>query len=337
MQNEPHIPSMPTESGLSGRSGRPLRGLRAAAAVLMAAGAVCLVVATSASAATVGATATIATPGSLAELDSGGSTTLFTVTLPHLAACSGDTATGGYHIYSYLVPKGTNLTTLNYLTGPPTGTYGMVDNGNNYYGAVNTAIGTGQIVSIPNNLEWEPLVTEGVTVATLTGGANKGVWEGGLLCAKSTGVVTDNWNTQITFATSTTDPNGFTWSAVPGEVTTTTTTTTTTGGGGATTTTAASGDTTTTTTASDGATTTTAAVAGVTAAGTSGGSSSDGSGTDGSTGSTGTTSGNLAFTGVPVWKFAGAGLLAVGIGFMLLGWGYDRRRRVTRAVHGSPW
>ncbi len=39
-----------------------------------------------------------------------------------------------------------------------------------------------------------------------------------MLCADSNtgGSVTDNWNTEVTFAASGTDPNGFTWSAVPG-------------------------------------------------------------------------------------------------------------------------
>ena len=39
-------------------------------------------------------------------LASGASDALFTVTLPTGAACSGDTSTGGYHVYSYLVPHG---------------------------------------------------------------------------------------------------------------------------------------------------------------------------------------------------------------------------------------
>ena len=100
---------------------------------------------------------------------------------------------------------------------PSTG-YGLVNNVGSYYGAANTAIGTGQIVSIPTNFEWGPLVSrDGVALSSLlyTSGTS-GIWEGGLVCANTSGVVTDNWNTEITFTASGSDPNGFAWSAVPG-------------------------------------------------------------------------------------------------------------------------
>jgi len=165
----------------------------------------------SASASTLGGTATIANPSNSQPLASGGSTTLFTVTLPQGAACSGDTANNGYHVYSYLVPKGTTITSLTFV-GQPSQGYGLFDSGGNYYGPQNTAITTGQIVSIPNNFEWAPLVTGGVlTVAQLSG-----VWEAGLACANSSGTLTDYWNTEVTFTASGSDPNGFTWAAVPG-------------------------------------------------------------------------------------------------------------------------
>ena len=44
-----------------------------------------------------------------ASCGSGGSSTPFTVVLPANASCSGDTAHDGYHVYSYLVPRGTDL------------------------------------------------------------------------------------------------------------------------------------------------------------------------------------------------------------------------------------
>ena len=43
-----------------------------------------------------------------------------------------------------------------------------------------------------------------------------GVWEGGIACANSAGTLTDNWNVQFTFNASGTDPNGYTWTAIPG-------------------------------------------------------------------------------------------------------------------------
>jgi hypothetical protein len=170
-----------------------------------------------ASAATLNSVATIADPSSDAFLPSGPSTTPFTVTLPANAACSGDTANDGYHVYSYLVKKGTNLSSVTFIESPSTG-FGFVNNIGTYYGAVNTAVTTGQIIGIPTNFEWAPLVTDdGVTKAQLlyTGGTT-GVWEAGLACANSSHVLTDNWNTEVTFTAKSSDPTGFVWSAVPG-------------------------------------------------------------------------------------------------------------------------
>ena len=59
-----------------------------------------------ASASTLNGIASLANPQTLAVDTSGASTTQFTVTLPPQAACDGDTASDGYHVYSYLVPKG---------------------------------------------------------------------------------------------------------------------------------------------------------------------------------------------------------------------------------------
>ena len=172
---------------------------------------------TAASASTLNGVATVANPSTQAPLASGASTTPFTVTLPANAACSGDTASGGYHVYSYLVKKGTKVSSVTFVDFPSTG-YGFVDNTGLYYGPANTAIGTGQIISIPNDLQWAPLVTaDSVPLGTLlyTSGTS-GVWEAGLVCANTSGAVTDNWNTEITFHSSTGDPHGFTWAAVPG-------------------------------------------------------------------------------------------------------------------------
>ena len=95
------------------RPDRPLgrRMATAAGAAAMACGLV-LAVGGPASASTVNGTAVIAPPGLATPLTSGGSTTPFTVALPAQAACDGDTATGGYHVYSYLVHQGTALSTV---------------------------------------------------------------------------------------------------------------------------------------------------------------------------------------------------------------------------------
>jgi hypothetical protein len=170
-----------------------------------------------ASAATLNAVATIANASTDAPLASGASATPFTVTLPPSAACSGDTASDGFHVYSYLVPKGTAVSSVTFTEDPSTG-FGFVNNIGTYYGAANTATTTGQVISIPNNFQWAPLVShDGVALSQLlNSGTTPGVWEGGIACANSSGVLTDNWNTQITFKASSSDPTGFVWSAVPG-------------------------------------------------------------------------------------------------------------------------
>jgi hypothetical protein len=186
----------------------------AAVAVLAVVG---TVQATPASAATLNAVATIADPSSDAFLPSGASTVPFTVTLPANAACSGDTANDGYHVYSYLVKKGTNLSSVTFIESPSVG-FGFVNNIGTYYGAANTAVTTGQIIGIPTNFEWAPLVSnDGVGLNQLLYTKHKsGVWEAGLACANSSHVLTDNWNTQVTFTAKSSDPTGFVWSAVPG-------------------------------------------------------------------------------------------------------------------------
>jgi hypothetical protein len=171
-----------------------------------------------AGAATVNGTATIANPANGNPLPSGASTKPFTVTLPSGASCSGDTANGGYHVYSYLVHAGTDITTVTFVNFPSQG-YGFVDNTGTYYGPANTAINTGQIIGIPNNFQWAPLVTTAggsLPVSEILYSGSSGLWEAGLVCANSTGHVVDYWNTEVTFTSSNSDANGFTWAAVPG-------------------------------------------------------------------------------------------------------------------------
>jgi hypothetical protein len=175
-----------------------------------------------ASAVTVNGIATIAAPGATTALLSGGSTAQFTVALPNQAACSGDTATGGYHVYSYLIHKGASLSSVTF-NGFPSAGFGLVDTTGTYYGAANTAATTGQIIAVPNDFEWAPLVTSdggSVTLSQLlytgSGTSATGIWETGLVCANSSGAVVDNWNSEVSFAAKASDPNGFNWTAVPG-------------------------------------------------------------------------------------------------------------------------
>jgi len=229
---------------------------RATAGALVVAGSWFLYAAT-ASASTTDGTATLGPA-------SGGSTTQFTVNLPANAACDGDTANDGYHVYSYLVPTDTTISSLTFPGEEPSTGYGLFDDAGDYYGPANTAVTTGQIVSIPSNFEWAPLVTDaGLTVSQLAGS-----WETGLVCVNTAGTVTDWWVAQVTFAASGSDPNGFTWTTTSTTPTTTTPTTTT-----PTTTTPT---TTTPTTTTSTVTTTTSAAAATTSTAAGGGSSSSG-------------------------------------------------------------
>jgi len=195
-------------------------GARAGAAALTMVGLWSLAAVTaspSASAATLGATATITDPTTNLPLTSGGSQAQFTIDLPASAACSGDTASDGYHVFSYLLPPATAVTSDTFVGGFPSEGLGLFDS-TGYYGSADTAVSTGQVVDIPTNFEFYYLLTHGQTASSIDGGSSK-TWQAGLACANSSGTVTDYWITQVTFTASTSDPEGFVWTAgltVPG-------------------------------------------------------------------------------------------------------------------------
>lgn len=335
------------------------RHLRLAAALLVVVGTWSLHVGATprAEAATTSGVATITDPLNGKALSGGSSSKVFTVVLPPQAACSGDTAKGGYHVYSFLVHKGTSLSGVTFVNFPSNG-YGFVDTTGTYYGPANTAITTGQVVSIPNTFEWAPLTVPGggsVALSDLLRGGTSGVWQAGLVCANASGAAVDSWSTEVTFTADSSDAAGFTWSAVPG--TGTGTTTTTAGSGSTSTTTTGSTSTSTTTTSSTptststsvgptttttgagttttdpGSTTTTTADPGTTTSSdpsetTLLGSSVDSGGTDPGGGGTGVSSGDLPRTGLPVNVWGGLGLLCIGSGMILLG--LDRRWALVR-------
>ena len=163
--------------------------------------------------------ATITDPANnQAPLASGSASKLFSVTLPARAACAGDTPTGGYHVYSFLVQSGTDVSTLTFLPNPSVG-YGLIDNTGSYYGPANTATGTGQIIGIPNNFEWSKLTASngfGLPLSTVLYRGTSGVWDTGIACVNKDGQVSDYWTTEVTFTASASAPCRFTWAAVPG-------------------------------------------------------------------------------------------------------------------------
>ena len=209
------------------------------------------------------------TPGAGQSLDAGGSATEFSILLPTGAACTGDSANGGYRVQGYMVPVAVAPGTLTFdATGPtPNGIganfrqplYTALGSGfvDAQTSAATAAGGPGPVVNIP-----------AMSLAVFSpGNIPAGDYNLGIACTLGTASATQLdkfWNVVVTVATDAGDaPAGVTWTISEGSATTTTTsastTTTTTGG---TTTTTAGGTTTTTdgsttTTTGDGSTTTT--------------------------------------------------------------------------------
>lgn len=151
---------------------------------------------------------TLTHAGLTSPLNSGGSSTPYGVDLPANASCPGDTQHDGYHVFSYLVPQGVSPTTVSFKTGVPSKYFGFISYGA-YWGAINTAPQTGQIVSVPPEFVWSRLTGADLFPA----GVDTARWEGGIACADVEGKVTKYWNVEVQFAASESDPGGFIWSA----------------------------------------------------------------------------------------------------------------------------
>lgn len=204
-----------------------------------------------------GAVAIVVPPGSPTAgepLSTGGSATAFALSPPEGAACSGDSATGGYRAQTYMVPSTVDPSSLTFSNaGPlPAGSGAafvqpLYSNVGSPWVNKTTAVSTGLLVGLPIlSFAWAADVG-GITFFPA------GIYNIGFACTKGTASATQldkYWNTQITIAASAADvPAGLTWTASSAQSTTTTTTT-----ASSTTTTTLSGATTTTV---SGATTTT--------------------------------------------------------------------------------
>jgi len=187
-------------------------------------------------------------------LASGGSATAFGLRPPTGAACTGDTATGGYKVSSYMVPSSVDPATLTFdnsgpipnATGNPTPSafrQPMYSNGTPFVNK-NTAIDNGAggvLVNLP--------LFSFAGVGFASGDIPAGSYNIGYACVKGTASSTQldkYWNAQITVAVNAQDPISVAWTsnATPPSTTTTVGNATTTTAAGATTTTAA-GETTT--------------------------------------------------------------------------------------------
>lgn len=153
-----------------------------------------------------GGRARILRPDGTTPLDRGGPDTPYAVGLPLGAACPGDTAKRGFRIWSYLVPKGTDLLKIAFTGLMPQPGLGLIANGD-FYGPVNTAQGTGEIVGVPNDFVFSRL-----TPAMLfTKGARTATWEAGLACSDAHGAMTRYWNVEVAFTATPSEQGGFSW------------------------------------------------------------------------------------------------------------------------------
>ena len=213
------------------------------------------------------------TPTAGQPITNGVNATVFALTPPTGASCTGDTTTGGYKVQSYIVPASVDPATLTYDSLGPI----SAATGSNFRQPLYSAGGT-------------PVVNKNTAIATVDGGGGlltglptisfgvftsvgpdvlpSGTYNIGFACTMGPASATQldrYWNVQITITAA--SPTGMSWvaAAPPTESTTTTTTlagatTTTTTLAGATTTTVAGA----TTTVQSGSSTPTSVSGGVT-------------------------------------------------------------------------
>ena len=211
-------------------------------------------------------------------LTAGGSGTAFALSPPTGAACTGDSATGGYRVQSYMVPANVDPSTLTFDANGP----------------VPAGIGANLRLPLFGSAGGSPFVQQTTAVATAPGGGGllvnlpsfsfavfapdgpsfvpAGTYNLGFACTLGNPSPTQQdkfWNVQMTFSVTPNDlPAGITWIVgtppPPTTTTTSTTTTTTTTVAPTTTTTTTLPATTTTTTTVPATTTTTTTLPGTT-------------------------------------------------------------------------
>ena len=208
------------------------------------------------------------TPLAGQPLASGGSATAFALTPPSGSTCTGDSATGGYRVQTYMVPVAVDPSTLTFDAAGPVPAASGAAYRQPMFSAVGsafvnktTAVSTGLLTGLPTfSFAW--VGSDGTAFLPA------GTYNIGYACTKGTASATQLdkfWNMQLTIVADAQDsPSLLTWTVPTVAPTTTSTTTavTSTTAAGATTTTAAGAATTTTTarattTTVAGATTTT--------------------------------------------------------------------------------
>ena len=263
--------------------------------------------------------------GASEPVTSGGSALPIALVLPAAAACTGDSAGGGFRVQTFMVPATADLATLKFTSNGPVK---PGDASGIWYPLFSTA--SNPLVNLLTDIATTPngpgLISGLPLVDFLVyspGDLPPGDYLVGVACTlgnQTSATQLDRyWSAPMTFTAAGGDPAGVTWNVTGSPVSTTTTTTTTPDGSTTTTTTVGSS----TTTTSPGSTTSTTAGSGgstttLLGAGGAGGSGAGGSGAGGS---------GLPATGVSSWMLAGWAFLLVVAGRMA--WLVGRRIRVV--------
>lgn len=264
--------------------------------------------------------------GATTPVTSGGSALPIAVGLPDGAACTGDSAGGGYRVQTFMVPATVDLAALKFdSNGPvkPAGADGI------WYPLFSTASDPlvnllTDIATTPNG----PGLISGIPLVDFLvyspGDLPPGDYLVGVACTlgnqTSANQLDRYWSVPMTFTDAAADPAGVTWNVTGSPVSTTTTTTTAPDDSTTTTTTLLGSS----TTSIPGSTTSTTAASGATTTSTFGAGGGSGTGGGTGTGAGGTT---LPATGVSSWMLAAWAFLLVVAGRMA--WLVGRRIRVV--------
>lgn len=285
-----------------GGLGLSMHGLPDAAAAAMSAGPAVVV------------TPDTSTSSPLAPLSTGGSATPFTLKVPAMAACAGDSTTGGYRVESFLVPATVDPATLTF------GSQGPTASGTEFRKPLYDTSGSPYVKKVTQNAT-PPAVTGQLNQAPAfdfaiyaPGDIPAGTYRIGLACTRGPVSATQldrYWSARLTVVANPADsPAQITWTAAADAIDPTTTTTTTLATGSSTSTTSSS------------ATTSTTSATSTTSTAGSGSSSGSGSGSGDGTAAAGTTAAKqLPKTGATffpllAWAFL---LLCFGRAAVLLG------------------
>jgi hypothetical protein len=143
-------------------------------------------------------------------LRSSGSRGMFALSVPSDARCPGDSSKSPwYNMWSYLVPSGTDIRTVHFKGFFPDKGLPLIEAGR-YFGPYPVEKDSGRLHTLPNDFTMARFRASDF----LSNGARSATWDMGIVCAPFTGEAVDVWHAQIQVTASSSDPQGYIWSAV---------------------------------------------------------------------------------------------------------------------------